>query len=286
MGGDQLARAALEEFAPLGGHGVGILEVVLEQEPGVARVQAVDIVCAHSVCCTNEPVEIVLDRVWAAKRPLHPALIQRIPVMTAIVIPSVQQMTLAAIAKPTRRRCRSDMRAATNASKIAKGMSRTGRYASPTTLVKIETVASNPAIVSTAVQRARRLDARVDAQAVTFARTEATRPGTTQASATPRQRAAAQQADATCPPVALRPRPERRKRADTLERLGLGPDRPPNHPAEVHDRDLQHEQHEHELPDHRAILGHQRSVDSVGRISPVPLPLVEQPANTSTSIST
>ena len=33
--------------------GVGVLEIVLEQQPRVARVQTVDIVCAHSVCCTS-----------------------------------------------------------------------------------------------------------------------------------------------------------------------------------------------------------------------------------------
>ena len=47
MGGDELAVAALEELAPLLRDRVGILEVVLEQEPGVARVQAVDVVRTH-----------------------------------------------------------------------------------------------------------------------------------------------------------------------------------------------------------------------------------------------
>jgi hypothetical protein len=44
---DELAVAALEERAPLGRDRVGILEVVLEQQPGVAGVEPVDVVHAH-----------------------------------------------------------------------------------------------------------------------------------------------------------------------------------------------------------------------------------------------
>jgi nickel-dependent lactate racemase len=51
--GDELAVAALEELTPLGGDRIGILEVVLEQETGVAGVQAVDVVRAHRLCCSN-----------------------------------------------------------------------------------------------------------------------------------------------------------------------------------------------------------------------------------------
>ena len=46
-----------------------------------------------------------------------------------------------------------------------------------------------------------------------------------------------------CPPRA-RARPDRRPR--------LGPNRPPDDEAEVHDRDLQHHQHEDGFPDHPA----------------------------------
>ena len=53
MRGNELAVAALEQLAPFGRDGVGILEIVLEQKPGVARVQPVDVVRAHTVCCTN-----------------------------------------------------------------------------------------------------------------------------------------------------------------------------------------------------------------------------------------
>ena len=51
--GDELAVAALEQRAPLGRDGVRILEIVLEQQPGVAGVRPVDVVCAHSVCCSS-----------------------------------------------------------------------------------------------------------------------------------------------------------------------------------------------------------------------------------------
>ena len=41
---EQLGRAALlEQLAPLGRHGVRVLEVLVEQEARVARVQAVDV---------------------------------------------------------------------------------------------------------------------------------------------------------------------------------------------------------------------------------------------------
>jgi hypothetical protein len=51
--GDELAVAALEELTPLSGDRVGILEVVLEQETGVAGVQTVDVVRTHRLCCSN-----------------------------------------------------------------------------------------------------------------------------------------------------------------------------------------------------------------------------------------
>ena len=50
---DELAVAALEELTPLGRDRVGILEVVLEQQTGVAGVQAVDVVRTHRLCCSN-----------------------------------------------------------------------------------------------------------------------------------------------------------------------------------------------------------------------------------------
>jgi hypothetical protein len=53
VGGDELAVAALEELTPLGRDGVRVLEVVLEQEPGIARVQPVDVAVAHTMCCSN-----------------------------------------------------------------------------------------------------------------------------------------------------------------------------------------------------------------------------------------
>ena len=52
MRGDERAVAALEQLAPLGRHRVRVLEVVLEQEPGVPGVEPVDVVLAHRRCCT------------------------------------------------------------------------------------------------------------------------------------------------------------------------------------------------------------------------------------------
>ena len=48
---DDVAVPAFEQLAPFAWDGVGILEVVLEQGTGEARVQAVDV--GHSVCCSN-----------------------------------------------------------------------------------------------------------------------------------------------------------------------------------------------------------------------------------------
>ena len=73
---DELAVAALEELAPLGGDRVGVLEVVLEQEPGVAGVQAVDVVRTHRLCCSNrdEPRtgDCLVEGVLRDDRDRHP----------------------------------------------------------------------------------------------------------------------------------------------------------------------------------------------------------------------
>ena len=53
VGRDELARAALEERAPLGWHRFGVLQVLLEQRPRVAGVEAIDVVHAHGLCCTS-----------------------------------------------------------------------------------------------------------------------------------------------------------------------------------------------------------------------------------------
>ena len=53
MGRDELARAALEERAPLVRNPVRVLEVLLEQRVGVARVQSVHVVHSHRLCCTS-----------------------------------------------------------------------------------------------------------------------------------------------------------------------------------------------------------------------------------------
>ena len=50
---NELAVAALEELTPFSRDRVGILEVVLEQQTGVAGVQAVDVVRTHRLCCSN-----------------------------------------------------------------------------------------------------------------------------------------------------------------------------------------------------------------------------------------
>ena len=53
MAGDQLRRAALEQSTPLLRHRIRVLEVVLQQEPGVPGVESVDVVRAHSPCCSS-----------------------------------------------------------------------------------------------------------------------------------------------------------------------------------------------------------------------------------------
>ena len=58
---DEVAVAALEQLPPLGGNGVRILQVVLEQQPGVAGVQSVDVVRAHRQCCSSGSAA---RRVW------------------------------------------------------------------------------------------------------------------------------------------------------------------------------------------------------------------------------
>ena len=50
---DELAVAALEERAPLSRDRGRILEVILEEQPGVAGVEPVDVVHAHTVFCSN-----------------------------------------------------------------------------------------------------------------------------------------------------------------------------------------------------------------------------------------
>ena len=68
MRGNERAVAALEELPPLLGDRVGVLEVVLEHEPGVAGVQAVDF-----RACSSSIVERFLggDRDRHARRPAH-----------------------------------------------------------------------------------------------------------------------------------------------------------------------------------------------------------------------
>jgi hypothetical protein len=51
--GDELAGAALEERAPLARDRLRVLEVLLEERAGVARVESVDVVHAHRLCCTS-----------------------------------------------------------------------------------------------------------------------------------------------------------------------------------------------------------------------------------------
>ena len=51
--GDDVGVAALEQRAPLGEHGLGVLEVLVEQQTRIARVHAVDVVHSHSDCCIS-----------------------------------------------------------------------------------------------------------------------------------------------------------------------------------------------------------------------------------------
>ena len=55
LGREQLFRRALKERAPLGRDGAGVVEVLLEQQRRIARVQSIDLGPAHSThCCSRE----------------------------------------------------------------------------------------------------------------------------------------------------------------------------------------------------------------------------------------
>jgi len=63
VGRHELARAAFEERAPLARDRLGIFEVLLEESARVARVQSVDVVHGHRLCCTNrDPSRRALSR--------------------------------------------------------------------------------------------------------------------------------------------------------------------------------------------------------------------------------
>ena len=54
LGREQLFRCALEEGAPFGRDGTRVVEVLLEQERRIARVQSIDLGPTHQPCCSRE----------------------------------------------------------------------------------------------------------------------------------------------------------------------------------------------------------------------------------------
>ncbi len=105
---DDLAVAALEEQAPFPRDRLWILEVLLEEIAREARVQAVDV--SHYVLCSNATC---YQRGWL--------------VITATASPIAKQAAPIETAYVASRSLRPPIPAATNESRIAKGMSLSGR---------------------------------------------------------------------------------------------------------------------------------------------------------------
>ena len=108
MGRDDLAVAALEEQSPFARDRLWILEILLEEVARVARVQAVDV--SHYVLCSNEGC---YQRGWL--------------VITATASPIAKQAAPVATAYVARRVLRPPIPTAISESRIANGMSRSGR---------------------------------------------------------------------------------------------------------------------------------------------------------------
>ena len=108
MSRDDLAVAALEEPAPFGRDRVWVLEVLLEEVAREARVQPVDV--SHYVLCSNEAR---YQRGWL--------------VITATASPIAKQAAPVATAYVARRVLRPPIPTAISESRIANGMSRSGR---------------------------------------------------------------------------------------------------------------------------------------------------------------
>ena len=126
---DDVAVAALEELAPLARDRVRVLEVLLEQVAREAGVQAVDV--SHYVLCSNEAC---YQRGWL--------------VITATASPIAKQAAAIETAYVANRSLRPPIPAAISEIRIAKGMSRSGRYATPARLTKMPAAARKPATVS------------------------------------------------------------------------------------------------------------------------------------------
>ena len=108
MGCDDVAVAAFEELAPLGWDRIWVLEVLLEQVTREAGVQAVDV--SHYILCSNGPR---YQRGWL--------------VITATASPIAKQRAPIATAYVASRSLRPPIPAAISESRIANGISRSGR---------------------------------------------------------------------------------------------------------------------------------------------------------------
>src|SRR5580765_525075 len=124
-----------EDLPPLLRHGLGVLEVVVEQRGLVARVQACGLRVAHGV--TRVPV--YQRELW---------------VVTAIAMPAMKQTPATASAIPASRSWCRLMPAAVSPRRKAATETTSGWYASASSATKRAAAASRPAIRSTDVRSA------------------------------------------------------------------------------------------------------------------------------------
>jgi hypothetical protein len=150
--------------------------------------------------------------------------------MTAAAMPTTKQTAPTTIAIVASRECRPPRAAASRASRSANGIS-PRRSGAPVPLAERSSCGHS---TPSARGRALRTPARTG-------RGRARRPRLAR--------------------LGLRGRHEPSRR---LRRLRLGLDRPVDDQAEVDDRDLQHQHHEDELPDHRGSLRHRLQIGSRG----------------------
>ena len=129
VGRHDVAVAALEELSPLARDRVWVFEVFLEQIAREAGVQAVDV--SHFTLCSSG---VRYQSGWL--------------VTTATAMPTRKLAPPIAAAYVARRSLLPPIPTASNARTMANGISRSGRYAMPVKLTKIDAAARNPATVS------------------------------------------------------------------------------------------------------------------------------------------
>ena len=233
MGGHQLARAALEQRAPLARDRLGVLEVLLEERAGEACVQAVDFVHAHRLCCTSrDPSRAARSAAqysgWFGEHGRRHA------------------------DRRSRRR-RSRSRTPRGAGAGRPSQPRSGRAAAQPGSAGRGGTRRRPGWRRSTGTRAGPRSRRRDVREI--------RGGRSPSSHRPAGPASASRAG---PGLGLRERGRHgglgsRSSAShgqprRLGRLRLGPHCPVDHQAEIDDRDLQDHHHEDELPDHRRSI--------------------------------